>query len=196
MGPLSLGPVTVWKGESGGRRGRDGDIGTYSFALQSCMAAASTARAGAGPGQPGGAPDRGQGAVTECCSCSTDGHRLKVKYTWSQFIDSFHVTLDLEPVLPPAFRQGKQNEGDHPPQAPARPVLPGPARPVLSQYIIEVLGCIAKCIKMYSQMYWEVFGEVFGFMNRMGIHINTSGNTSQYIVKYIIIPLKYISIHL
>jgi hypothetical protein len=45
-------------------------------------------------------------------------------------------------------------------------------------------------------MYWDVFGEVFGFMNRMVIHLNTSGNTSQYIVEYIIIPLKYIPIHL
>jgi hypothetical protein len=65
-----------------------------------------------------------------------------------------------------------------------------------SQYIIGVLGCIARCIGMYSQMYWDVFGEVFGFINSMVIHINTSGNTSQYIAEYIIIPLKYIPIHL
>ena len=65
-----------------------------------------------------------------------------------------------------------------------------------SQYIIEVLGCITGCIGMYSQMYWDVFVEVFWFMCRMGIHPNTAGNTSQYIVEYIIIPLKYIPIHL
>ena len=65
-----------------------------------------------------------------------------------------------------------------------------------SQYIIKVLGCITRCIVMYSLMYQDVFGEVFGFMSRRGIHLNTSGNTSQYIVEYIIIPLKYISIHL
>ena len=65
-----------------------------------------------------------------------------------------------------------------------------------SQYIIEVLGCITRCIVMYSLMYRDVFGEAFGFMSRRGIHLNTSGNTSQYIVEYIIIPLKYIPIHL
>ena len=65
-----------------------------------------------------------------------------------------------------------------------------------SQYIIKVLGCITRCIVMYSLMYQDVFGEVFGFMSRRGIHLNTSGNTSQYIVEYIIIPLKYIPIHL
>jgi hypothetical protein len=65
-----------------------------------------------------------------------------------------------------------------------------------SQYIIEVLGCITGCIEMYSQMYWDVFGEVFWFMCRLGIHPNTADNTSQYIVEYIIIPLKYIPIHL
>ena len=65
-----------------------------------------------------------------------------------------------------------------------------------SQYIIEVLGCITGCIVMYPLMYWDVFGEVFWFMCRMGIHPNTADNTSQYIVEYIIIPLKYIPIHL
>ena len=65
-----------------------------------------------------------------------------------------------------------------------------------SQYIIKVLGCITGCIGMYSQMYWDVFGEVFWFMCRLGIHPNTAYNTSQYIVEYIIIPLKYIPIHL
>jgi hypothetical protein len=65
-----------------------------------------------------------------------------------------------------------------------------------SQYIIEVLGCITGCIGMYSPMYWDVFGEVFWFMCRLGIHPNTADNTSQYIVEYIIIPLKYIPIHL
>ena len=65
-----------------------------------------------------------------------------------------------------------------------------------SQYIIKVLGCITRCIVMYSLMYQDVFGEVFGFMSRRGIHLNTSVNTSQYIVEYIIIPLKYIPIHL
>ena len=67
-----------------------------------------------------------------------------------------------------------------------------------SQYIIEVLGCITGCIVMYSLMYWDhdVFDEVFWFMCRMGIHPNTADNTSQYIVEYIIIPLKYIPIHL
>ena len=60
-----------------------------------------------------------------------------------------------------------------------------------SQYIIKVLGCITGCIGMYSQMYWDVFGEVFWFMCRLGIHPNTADNTSQYIVEYIIIPLKY-----
>ena len=65
-----------------------------------------------------------------------------------------------------------------------------------SQYIIKVLGCITGCIVMYSQMYWDVFGEVFWFMCRLGIHPNTADNTSQYIVEYIIIPLKYIPIHL
>ena len=28
-----------------------------------------------------------------------------------------------------------------------------------SQYIIEVLGCIERCIVLYSQMYWDVFSE-------------------------------------
>ena len=44
---------------------------------------------------------------------------------------------------------------------------------------------------MYSLMYRDKFGEVFGFMSGRGIHLNTSVNTSQYIVEYIIIPLKY-----
>jgi hypothetical protein len=65
-----------------------------------------------------------------------------------------------------------------------------------SQYIIEILGCITRCIVMYSLMYQDVFGEVFGFMSRRGMHLNTSVNTTQYIVEYIIIPLKYIPIHL
>ena len=43
-----------------------------------------------------------------------------------------------------------------------------------SQYIIEVLGCIERCIVLYSQMYWDVFSEY-----------EQDGNTSQYIVKYI-----------
>ena len=28
-----------------------------------------------------------------------------------------------------------------------------------SQYIIEVLGCIERCIVLYSRMYWDVFSE-------------------------------------
>jgi hypothetical protein len=48
-----------------------------------------------------------------------------------------------------------------------------------SQYIIEVLGCVARCIGMY----WDVLCEAFGFKNRMVIHHNTSLDTSQYIVK-------------
>ena len=63
-----------------------------------------------------------------------------------------------------------------------------------SQYIIEALGCITRCIDMYLQMYWDVFAEVFEFMSRAGIHLNTSDNTSQYIVEYSIIPLKYICV--
>jgi hypothetical protein len=49
---------------------------------------------------------------------------------------------------------------------------------------------------MYLQMYWDVFAEVFEFMSRAGIHLNTSDNTSQYIVEYsiILVPLKYICV--
>jgi hypothetical protein len=47
--------------------------------------------------------------------------------------------------------------------------------------IQDVLCCIPGCIGMYLVS-----------MNRMVIHLNTSYNTSQYIVQYITIPLKYI----
>jgi hypothetical protein len=86
---------------------------------------------------------------------------------------------------------------------------------VLEMYLICLFQCIGHVLTiqyipihhrgtgMYCKTYCgvftdvrDVFGEVFGFMSRRGIHLNTSVNTSQYIVEYIIIPLKYIPIHL
>ncbi len=68
-----------------------------------------------------------------------------------------------------------------------------------SQYIIEVLGCITRCIVMYYKMYCDTCITcitrcivILGYNTRcIVIYLNTSVNTSKYIVEYIIIPLKY-----
>ena len=86
---------------------------------------------------------------------------------------------------------------------------------VLEMYLIGLFQCIGHVFTMqyipihhrgtgmYYRMYWDVFTDVLGCIwwgilghIWLGIHPNTADNTSQYIVEYIIIPLKYIPIHL